>query len=101
MFNFFKSKPKTPVIPESMRGYRYTCSCGEHTDLEWCPKCNIRNTYKWKGSVGKAPKTRSTASSSDSSYVAMSDSYSFSSDSSSSSSDCSSSSDGGSCGGGE
>jgi hypothetical protein len=97
MFNFFKSKPKTPVIPESMRGYRYTCSCGEHTDLEWCPKCNIRNTYKWKGSVGKAPKIRSTASTtsySDSSFIATSDSFS-------SSSDCSSSSDGGSCGGGE
>jgi hypothetical protein len=97
MFNFFKSKPKTPVIPESMRGYRYTCSCGEHTDLEWCPKCNIRNTYKWKGSVGPAPKTRSTASTtsySDSSFIATSDSFS-------SSSDCSSSSDGGSCGGGE
>jgi hypothetical protein len=97
MFNFFKSKPKTPVIPASMRGYRYTCSCGEHTDLEWCPKCNIRNTYKWKGSVGPAPKTGSTAytrSSSDSSFIATTDSFS-------SSSDCSSSSDGGSCGGGE
>ncbi len=97
MFNFFKSKPKTPVIPESMRGYRYTCSCGEHTDLEHCPKCNICNTYKWKGSVGPAPKTRSTASttsSSDYSFIATTDSFS-------SSSDCSSSSDGGSCGGGE
>jgi hypothetical protein len=95
MFNWFKKTPKVAPIPEYMRGYRYTCSCGEHTDLEWCPTCNIRNTYKWKGSVGPDPKSRSTTSSSDSSYVAMTDSYS-------SSSDCSSSSDSGSsCGSGD
>lgn len=97
MFNWFKKTPKVAPIPDSMRGYRYTCSCGEHTDLEWCPKCNNRNTYKWKGSVGPAPKSRSTASTTSSSEV----SFIASVDSFSSSSDCSSSSDGGSCGGGE